>query len=112
MLRTMTGNDIVEEYYRVLDEDEYGRLQELLTEDFVHQRPDMTIDGRDEFLNFMANGRPEKTTTHEVNKLHSTNATVVVEGTLYKSSGEKWFSFADVHEIVDSQINMIRTYTG
>ena len=51
----MTGspaNDlvpIVREYYDALDSHDYDRLESLLAPDFVHDRPEMTLDGRERF---------------------------------------------------------------
>lgn len=53
-------------YYRALDDHDYDALAALLTAEFVHDRPDMTIEGCERFVAFMRDERPQKDTSHRV----------------------------------------------
>lgn len=109
----MDGAALVREYYRSIDDDEYGVLIRLLAGGFVHRRPDSTIEGREEFVAFMKRGRPERDTTHSVETVYtaSEGEKVAAEGRLCTADGEEWFRFVDVFEIASSGIQNIRTYT-
>lgn len=62
---------LVRAYYEAIDADEYDRLAALLDSRFVHYRPDRTIDGRDRFVTFMREERPDKNTTHVVERVYT-----------------------------------------
>jgi ketosteroid isomerase-like protein len=109
----MDGVERVREYYRAIDEDEYGTLTRLLAGGFVHRRPDMTIEGREEFVSFMRVDRPERETTHDIESvyLEADTENVAVEGRLLDADDEEWFRFVDTFEQVESGIESVRTYT-
>ncbi|MFO7925749.1 MAG: nuclear transport factor 2 family protein [Halobacteriota archaeon] len=109
----MDGVTLVTEYYRTIDEDEYGSLTELLSAGFVHQRPDRTIEGRDEFVTFMQRGRPERETTHDVGSVYveSGGGKIAAEGRLLDDAEQEWFRFVDTFELAGSRIETVQTYT-
>jgi len=55
-------------YYDALDAGEYDRLASLLAPEFVQRRPDRTFEGRDRFVAFMRDERPNTDTTHAVDR--------------------------------------------
>jgi ketosteroid isomerase-like protein len=103
----------VPDYYEALDEHAYDRLETLLDPEFVHERPDRTLDGRERFVAFMRDERPQTETTHELDAVLEDGDTVAVEGRLLEASGDLLFMFADFHEIDSGtdRIQRLRTYT-
>ncbi|MDZ7700926.1 MAG: nuclear transport factor 2 family protein [Halobacteriales archaeon] len=57
---------LVRGHYRDLDAGDYEGLAARLAEEFRHVRGDMTLEGRDRFVRFMREERPETDTTHAV----------------------------------------------
>lgn len=102
---------LVRDYYRAIDDGEYATLEALLTTDFVQHRPDMTLDGRDRFVAFMRDERPDPETTHELAAVFTREGGVAAEGRLLRASGEEWFRFVDVFDVTDGQLASLRTYT-
>ncbi len=109
----MDSAALVRRYYRSIDTDEYGALTDVLSEEFVHRRPDTTIEGREEFIAFMRNGRPETDTTHTVEAIYAEadGDRIAVQGTLRRADGSEWFGFVDSFEIGQRGVRSIRTYT-
>ncbi len=109
----MDGVALVREYYRSIDEDEYATLTDILTGEFVHRRPDTTIEGREEFVAFMRSGRPERETQHALDAIYEEDASdrIAAEGRLIRSDGSEWFGFVDTFEIGERGVRSIRTYT-
>jgi ketosteroid isomerase-like protein len=99
-------------YYRSLDDHDYATLRSLLTAGFVHDRPDRTIDGRDRFVRFMREERPQADTTHPIDAVYIDDDSVAVEGRLLRSDGERIVSFVDVMAFEGDRIDEIRTYTS
>lgn len=115
-------------YYRSIDGDEYDRLGEILTPGFVHDRPDRTLSGAEEFVRFMREERPMTDTTHVVDALYhggdqgaatvgdddssedATGGEVAVRGRLLRG-GEDLFGFVDVFAFEGTKISRLRTYT-
>jgi hypothetical protein len=60
------------EYYRTLDEHDYERLRALLAPEFVQERPDATLEGRERFVRFMRDERPRTDTSHAVDAVYVT----------------------------------------
>lgn len=116
---------LVRAYYDALDAGEYDRLRSLLAADFVQRRSDRTFEGRDRFVAFMRDERPETDTTHVVEHVYHTTGTgpgastgtdpdavrVAVEGRLERANGETWFRFLDAFLVRDGLLRELRTYT-
>jgi ketosteroid isomerase-like protein len=121
----MDGSTLARRYYECIDDDTYDELAALLDPEFVHERPDRTFEGRDRFVRFMAEERPDPDTTHEVGAVYRAEgagedgnerggeraATVAVEGRLHRASGEVLFGFVDTFRFEGGAIASIRTYT-
>jgi ketosteroid isomerase-like protein len=117
------GADRARAYYRALDEADYGRLADLLAAGFVHERPDRTIDGRDRFVEFMREERPQKDTSHRVEAMFETRGgvggdtdddhgeRVAAQGRLLAADGSAITGFVDVFAIGETGIERIETYT-
>lgn len=104
------------EYYRALDEDDYEALADLLAPEFVHYRPDRTIDGRDRFVTFMREERPMKATSHPLDAVYATDADgadreVAVRGRLLDPDGDPVVSFVDVFSFDGDRVEAIHTYS-
>ncbi len=110
-------------YYRALDEHDYDLLADLLASDFRQERPDRTLDGRERFVRFMREERPQTDTTHAVDGVYErgpeagggsadgADVGVAVEGRLRKADGDLIVRFVDVFSFVGGEIAAIRTYT-
>ena len=100
-------------YYDALDTHEYDRLRSLLAPAFVQHRPDRRFEGRDPFVQFMREERPDTETDHVVEQLFSKpDGAVAVEGRLLAADGTQITVFVDVFSIEDGAIQELRTYTG
>lgn len=98
-------------YYRAIDEYEYDELTTLLASDFVHNRPDQTLDGRERFIEFMRKERPMIDTKHAVDAIYSDDSDeVAVRGRLLRDD-ECLFDFVDVFTFEDGDVIRLRTYT-
>lgn len=102
---------IARRYYRTLDEHDYETLSSLLTETFVHERPDQSFDGRERFVRFMRDQRPQTDTSHPIDRIYRDGARLAVEGRLLDAEGERITRFVDVLRFDDGSIDAIRTYT-
>ncbi|MEF8778795.1 MAG: nuclear transport factor 2 family protein [Natronomonas sp.] len=109
----MDGVSLVRAYYRSIDADEYTALADVLSEEFVHRRPDTTIQGRDEFVAFMRRGRPDQSTEHVIETIYREHNgdRIAAEGRLLGADGSDWFGFVDSFEIENGKIRSVRTYT-
>ena len=107
----MTQADLIRAYYRAIDGGEYDALADLLAEGFVHDRPDRTIEGRDRFVRFMREGRPQTDTTHPVDSVYHGDDEVAVRGRLLDADGERIAGFVDVFAFSDGRVARIDTYT-
>ncbi|MDZ7746752.1 MAG: nuclear transport factor 2 family protein [Halobacteriales archaeon] len=107
----MDRHDTAERYYHSIDADEYEALRALLADDFVHDRGDMRLDGRDAFVAFMRDERPDTETSHELAAIYESDAGIAAEGTLRRASGEVMFSFVDTFRFEDGVIRALTTYT-
>ena len=97
-------------YYRTVDDGAYEQLASLLTSEFVHERPDRTLDGRERFVRFMREERPVTDTTHVVDAVYRDDPEVAVRGRL-RRDGDDLFEFVDVFSFDGDAIAEIRTYT-
>lgn len=118
---TRDPGDLARAHYRRIDGGAYGALRELLADDFVQHRPDMTLKGADRFVEFMREERPETDTTHVVEHVYrvtgdssesvEADTRVAAEGRLERASGETWFRFVDIFVVSDGRLRALRTYT-
>ncbi|WP_424015292.1 nuclear transport factor 2 family protein [Halorubrum xinjiangense] len=101
-------------YYDALDAGEYDRLASLLDPDFVQRRPDRTFEGRDRFVAFMRDERPNTDTTHAVERVYPAGPGVAVRGRLLDADGEELFAFVDVFSVdVDGgKLTALETYAA
>jgi ketosteroid isomerase-like protein len=101
------------EYYRALDDHDYEALADLLAPEFVHHRPDRTIEGRDRFVTFMRDERPMTTTSHPLDAVYESDGPgeVAVRGRLLDADGERIVSFVDVFSFEGEAVETIHTYT-
>lgn len=101
-------------YYRALDEDDYDLLTELLAPEFVHERPDMTLEGRDEFVQFVREERPMTDTSHPIDGVYQQvdGDEVIVRGRLLDTEGDPITAFTDVFAFGAEKIERIRTFTA
>ena len=126
MDRGNSGTDAparVREYYRALDEHDYDALAALLAPAFVQERPDLTLAGRDRFVQFMREERPRTDTTHAVDAVYvaasasgGDGATggqveVAARGRLRTGNGETMTRFVDVFSLGDDGFERLDTYT-
>lgn len=102
----------VRAYYQSLDEHDYERLASLLHPDFVQHRPDMTLDGRVEFVTFMRERRPNQETSHPIDAIYTQidGDGVVVEGRLLDANGRRITRFVDVFSFEEGLLWTLRTY--
>ncbi|GCF13636.1 hypothetical protein Harman_15710 [Haloarcula mannanilytica] len=113
-------------YYDAIDGDDYDQLTSLLAPSFVHDRPDRTIEGRERFVRFMREERPQTDTTHPLDGLYHSPESgreepadgdepetdeIVVRGRLLDADGERIVGFVDVFTFVGDDIERIETYT-
>ena len=101
-------------YYRALDGDDYDLLADTLTSEFVHERPDMTLSGRERFVQFMREERPQTDTTHPIDAVYEqTDGTeLVVRGRLLAADDTPITRFVDVFTFDGEKIAKIRTFTA
>ncbi|QGN07419.1 DUF4440 domain-containing protein [Halorhabdus sp. CBA1104] len=102
----------VRAYYRALDEHDYDRLQALLAPAFVHRRPDLTLDGRERFVQFMREERPDDRTTHPIEAIYRDGEDDLAAcGRLLDEDGAEIAAFVDLFRFGEAGIESVRTYT-
>lgn len=107
----MNGEALVRAYYECLDSHDYERLAELLTEEFVHDRPEMTLSGRAEFVAFMRDDRPRTDTTHPIDTVYrAANGTGLAAKGRLVGDEEMITGFVDLFVLADGRIDRIETY--
>ncbi|QWC20446.1 nuclear transport factor 2 family protein [Halorubrum sp. 2020YC2] len=99
-------------YYDALDAGEYDRLASLLDPEFVQRRPDRTFEGRDRFVAFMRDERPNTDTTHAVERVYPSGPGVAVRGRLLDADGEELFGFVDVFDSDGERLTALETYAA
>ncbi|RDI73102.1 nuclear transport factor 2 family protein [Halopelagius longus] len=101
------------EYYEAIDAGDYDRLRSLLAPEFVHDRPDRTFEGRESFVAFMREDRPERDTTHEVVNAYraAEGGGRAVRGRLVGADGDVRFEFVDAFAFEGGRIVRIDTFT-
>lgn len=110
---TTAGENVVRAYYESLDNEAYDRLEELLTAAFVHERPEMTLSGRQEFVRFMRDERPRTDTSHPIETIYRAGGEteLAAKGRLV-ADGETITGFCDLFTLADGRIDRIETYTN
>jgi ketosteroid isomerase-like protein len=108
----MDGPELARRYYRALDAGEYDALRDLLAPGFTHVRPDRTIEGREAFVAFMRDERPETDTSHEVETVFEGAPGVAVRGRVLRADGSAWFAFVDAFAVADGALASLTTYTA
>jgi ketosteroid isomerase-like protein len=108
----MDAESTARAYYRALDHGNYDALADLLAPGFVHDRPDRVFEGRDRFVRFMREERPQTDTSHPVDAVYRTDGNVAVRGRLLDADGDPITRFVDVFSIDGSRIERITTYTN
>jgi ketosteroid isomerase-like protein len=104
----------VRAYYRALDGGEYDLLAALLRPEFVHDRPDMTLEGRDRFVTFMRDERPLTDTSHPLDAIYArTDSTeLATRGRLVAPDGRKLTTFVDIFFFEGHDIARIETFVN
>jgi ketosteroid isomerase-like protein len=107
-------SDLARTYYRALDDGDYATLADLLAPEFVHERPDRTLEGRERFVRFMREERPETDTTHPVDGIYpaADDSEVAVRGRLLRADGTELVAFVDVFAVGEGRVQSLRTYTA
>ncbi|HET7323109.1 MAG TPA: nuclear transport factor 2 family protein [Halococcus sp.] len=103
--------ELVNSYYTTIDEGRYDDLYDLLAPEFVHERPDRTLDGRETFIEFMRDERPLTETSHKLDAVYRNEHELAVRGRLLDAADERLFGFVDVHTIEEGRIVRVRTFT-
>jgi len=110
-------------YYRALDGHDYDLLEAVLAADFVQERPDRTLSGRERFVRFMREERPQTDTSHPIDRVYvpaegddgarsDGEREVVVRGRLLAANGSEIAAFVDVFAVADGRIQSLTTYTA
>lgn len=110
------------EYYRALDEGDYAALDALLAPGFVQERPDLTLEGRERFVRFVREERPQTDTTHAVDAVYPCDSSasredgddpdaVAVRGRLLDADGGLLVRFVDVFAVGPDGVERLDTYT-
>jgi len=114
-----SGPALARDYYAALDAGDYERLASLLAPEFVHERPDRTLEGRDRFVRFMREERPLTDTSHPIDAVYvpdgdsrGPSTEVAVRGRLLRADGSLLVAFVDCFEVGDGQLQSLRTYTA
>ena len=106
----MESAALVRRYYDALDEHDYAALESVLAPEFVQRRPDRTFEGRESFVRFMREGRPNPDTTHELEAVVADGEAVAVRGRVLDGDAEL-FEFADFFALEDGRIVALETYS-
>jgi ketosteroid isomerase-like protein len=111
---TQRHQEAVRGYYRAIDGDDYELLASVLAADVTHIRPDMTLDGRERFIEFMRDERPQNETSHQIDALYrqTDSGGVAAQGRLIAADGTLITHFVDVFSFNDAEIAQIRTFTA
>lgn len=106
----MDDAGFAQSYYDAIDDGNYDMLADLLADDFVQIRPDMTHNGPQEFVSFMREDRPRMDTRHVIDAMYDGAGGVAARGRLVAPEGPM-FSFVDVFDVDDGKIERLQTYT-
>ena len=104
--------DVVTDYYRHLDAEEYTALKALLSPTFTQHRADRTFETPEAFLAFMSRDRPVTGTTHEIDETLESADSIAAYGRLHGPDGAELFAFIDVFSIDETgQISSLVTHS-
>lgn len=104
--------DRVRSFYDALDVGEYDRLAGLLAPGFVHDRPGLTLAGRDRFVQFMREERPNSRTSHPIDAIYrGGDGELAARGRLLDEESEEIAAFVDVFVDGHQGFESVRTYT-
>ncbi|CCQ33346.1 conserved hypothetical protein [Halorhabdus tiamatea SARL4B] len=99
-------------FYAALDDHDYDSLAGLLAPGFVHDRPGLTLEGRDRFIRFMREERPNRQTSHPIDAIYRDGESeLAARGRLLDDDGREIAAFVDVFGFDDDGIESVRTYT-
>lgn len=122
----------VRAYYDALDDGDYDRLRDLLAPEFVQVRPDRTFQGREAFVSFVRDERPEQDTTHELAAVYRADGdgadgrgggegagddaapattAVAARGSVVRADGSVLVRFVDAFTVADGTLTRLETYT-
>lgn len=110
----MSQTELVERYYEAIDAMDADGLAAVLAPEFRHDRSDRTIEGRERFVEFMMNDRPQTDTVHAVDTLFlpaNDGDEVAAHGRLFADDGEELFAFVDLFTVAEGAIVGLRTFT-
>jgi ketosteroid isomerase-like protein len=107
----MDADGFVQAYYDAIDDGDYDTLGDLLATEFEHVRPDRTLSGREAFVSFMRDDRPQTDTAHVLNAVYEGRDGVAARGRLLDADGEI-FAFVDVFDLSNGAIQGLATYTS
>lgn len=87
-------------------------LRNLLEPEFVQHRGDMTLSGREEFVTFMRDDRPQKDTRHVIERYIQSKSDdeIVVRGHLEDGDGDELFVFLDRFRARDGKLSELKTF--
>ncbi|MCL9818080.1 nuclear transport factor 2 family protein [Natronocalculus amylovorans] len=105
---------ILEEYYALVDANEYEKMYTLFSDDITYERPGSeTIYGKDDFRRFYEKERPLSDGSHSIDQILITENTAAVKGHFSgrQNGKEVSFGFADFHVFDGKQITDRYTYT-
>ncbi len=109
----MDDDALAQAYYDAIDAGDYDALRDLLAPDFEHVRPDMTLSGREAFVSFMRDDRPNTDTRHVVDAVYDGAEGVAARGRLLDANGGgELFAFVDTFETTDGEIAGLTTYAS
>ncbi|WP_435334027.1 nuclear transport factor 2 family protein [Haloarchaeobius sp. TZWWS8] len=97
-------------YYRAIDDGDYEALSDVLASEFVQYRPDRTFEGRESFVQFMREDRPNPDTSHELDATFCGDDGPAVRGRVVDGD-EELVRFVDVFVLEDGQVQELETYT-
>jgi ketosteroid isomerase-like protein len=100
----------VRTYYRAVDAGAYDDLRAVLAPGFVQDRGDRTFEGREAFVSFMRDERPDTDTTHDLRGVYvavdgdvapGAAREVLARGVVRRADGAAWFRFVDAFAFDD-----------
>ena len=94
-------NQLVDTYFRALDEEDYTSIESAFTEDVTYRLPEETITNLDDAMEYFRNRRRPTNTTHEITRRIHDDETSAVEGYVtgeMPDRGEFEGRFADIFE--------------